>query len=258
MADTFQEHMCRLDIDFAPIIAGNAGSICPASRSVEMLKGTMKSGMNVDHLNFSHGTQEYHAETVKNVHTATESFASDPILIFYRPVAVALDTKAPEIRTELIKDSSTAEVELKKGATLKITLDDGYMEKCDENILWLDYKMICKVVELGSKIYVDDRLISLQVKEKEKDIQDLKFGVEQEVDMVFASFICQAAAVLEIRNILGKKGKNIKIISKIENHEGIRSFDEILEASDRIMVAPGDLGIEIPAKVFLAQKMMIG
>uniref|UniRef100_A0A2I2ZJE2 Pyruvate kinase n=1 Tax=Gorilla gorilla gorilla TaxID=9595 RepID=A0A2I2ZJE2_GORGO len=228
MADTFLEHMCCLDTDSPPITAWSTGIICtmgPASPLLEMLKKTIKSGMNVAHRN-SHGAHEYHTETIKNVCTATESFASDSIL--YQPIAVAPDTKGPEIPAGPVKGSGTAEVELKKG-----------------NILWLDYKNICKVVEVGCKIYVDDGLISLQVKQKdahflvtevenggslgskkgvnlpgaavdlpamlEKDIQDLKFGGEQDVDMMFSSFICKTSDIPEVRKVLGEKGKNRKV-----------------------------------------------
>lgn len=158
---------------------------------------------------------------------------------------------------------------------------------------YLDYKNITQVISPGKLIYVDDGIMSFEVLEvvdektlrvkclnngnissrkgvnlpgtdvdlpalSEKDIADLKFGVKNKVDMIFASFIRRGSDIDKIREVLGEEGKEIQIIAKVENQQGVNNFDEILEATDGVMVARGDLGIEIPApKVFIAQKMMI-
>jgi len=275
-----------LTLDFPTQHIRKTSIICtigPATNSVEHIVKLRGAGMNIVRLNFSHGSHEYHKSVIDNVR---KSYA----LHHGRPVAIALDTKGPEIRTGIMKDN--VELPIKAGHIMTISVDDKYANCCDLDVLYVDYKNLSKVIEVGKVIYVDDGILSFKVLEvhddhlkvqalnagtlsskkgvnlprtdvdlpaiSEKDAGDLKFGVENNVDMIFASFIRSASDVKEVRAVLGEEGKSIKIIAKIENYQGVNNFDEILQEADGIMVARGDLGIEIPAsQVFIAQKMMI-
>jgi len=240
--------------------------------------------MNIVRMNFSHGEYEYHQSVVDNVRKLV---ASEP----GRPLAIALDTKGPEIRTGVMRPG-LEEVKISADHEFIVTSDTQYAKLCDDKFLFVDYPNIVKVTAPGKMIYVDDGILSLLVLSiegknirvravnsgtissrkgvnlpktpvdlpalSEKDKKDLKWGVKNGVDMIFASFIRRAQDVIDIREVLGPDGASIKIIVKIENEQGVQNFDEILRETDGVMVARGDLGIEIPAsQVFVAQKMII-
>lgn len=266
------------------------GIICtlgPATNTSAGISALRKAGMNIARLNFSHGTHAYHAATVQAVRTSVEDFVG-------RPIAIALDTKGPEIRLGDLEVSSGFEVG--EGAEVRLTTDPKYQAAGNPftHGVFVDYPTLGSTVAAGQPIYVDDGNLTLVVKSiskegdyvvtqannahvllgrkgvnlpdcaldlppvSEKDKQDLRFAVEHRLDIVFASFIRRASDIHAIRNVLGADGAHIQVIAKIENSEGVRNFDEILKVADGIMVARGDLGIEIPPEnVFLAQKWMI-
>ncbi|KAF3938884.1 hypothetical protein ABW19_dt0209413 [Dactylella cylindrospora] len=259
-------------------------TIGPKTNSVEMINKLRKCGLNIVRMNFSHGTYEYHQSVIDHAREAERQYSG-------RPLAIALDTKGPEIRTG--NTEGDVDIPISVGDEITVTTDDAYKAACTKEIMYVDYKNITKVIEEGRTIYVDDGVLSFQVLKivdeqnilckclnngkisskkgvnlpntdvdlpplSEKDKADLRFGVQNGVDMIFASFIRQASDVRTIREVLGEDGKEIQIICKIENQQGVNNFDEILKETDGIMVARGDLGIEIPpAQVFMAQKMMI-
>jgi pyruvate kinase len=256
-------------------------TIGPASESVEKLTQLIESGMNVARLNFSHGDFEEHGQRIQNIREASK--------LTGKTVAILLDTKGPEIRTNNMVNGA---IELKSGdnITVSMTEVEGTTEKFS-----ITYPGLIEDVHVGSKILLDDGLIGLEVlsidkaqneiqtkilnsgtlKNKkgvnvpgvsvklpgitEKDTNDIIFGIEQGVDFIAASFVRRASDVLEIRQLLEEKqATHIHIIPKIENQEGVDNIDEILEVSDGLMVARGDLGVEIPAEeVPLVQKMLI-
>ena len=288
------EHSTQLDIYSAPAAVRATSIICtigPKTKAPEVLTELRKCGLSIVRMNFSHGSYEYHGEVID---AARKSVVDSPL--DGRLVAIALDTKGPEIRTGTTVGGGN--VELVAGSKLTVTTDPAKKEECSASLIYMDYANLPKVMSVGGIIFVDDGLLELKVESidvgagtmecevmntgmlgskkgcnlpdvdvdlpalSEKDKADLAFGVSKNVDMIFASFIRKASDVREVRKCLVDAdpyiGKRIRIISKIENHEGMRNFDEILVETDGVMVARGDLGIEIPtSKVFLAQKMMI-
>lgn len=251
----------------------------PATDSPEVLEQLILAGMDVARLNFSHGTHEEQGRRMQAIREARAKCG--------RPVAILLDTKGPEIR---VRNFEGDKVLLENGQDFTLT---GRELLGNKNIASITFPDLHKDIKTGTKILIDDGLIEMEVKEiKDGDIvctvlnggyvsnhkgvnlpgvhinmeflsavdrEDILFGIENEVDFVAASFVRCADDVKQIRHLLNwNGGGGIKIISKIENQEGLDNIDEIIEASDAIMVARGDMGVELPEEeVPIAQKMII-
>lgn len=251
----------------------------PSTQDDNVLRELMLKGMNVARLNFSHGSHAEHKKTINRVKKMRQELGL--------PVALLLDTGGPEIRLGKFEQER---VELEKGQTFILTARDVVGTK---EIVSITYKNLIYDVHVGMKILLDDGLIELEIVNiadtdiictvknggmisdhkgvnvpnanlsmpyiSEKDRDDILFGIEQGFDFIAASFIRSAEDVLEIRRIFSEQGCDfIRIISKIENRQGVDNIDEILRVSDGIMVARGDLGVEIPIQeVPVIQKMII-
>lgn len=253
-------------------------TIGPKSENVNILKELMINGMNICRLNFSHGTHEEHQIRVNNIKKAREELNL--------PIALLLDTKGPEIR---LGQLSVDEVNLKSGDIFTLTIEDILGSEKRASI---SYKELPYDVEIGNTILIDDGLVEMEIIAKtskditclvknngiiksnkginvpnikinlpsitEKDKLDILFAVRNDFDFIAASFVRKAEDVFEIRKILDENKSDIKIVSKIESQEAVENIDSIIEASDGIMVARGDLGVEIKTELIpIIQKEII-
>ena len=251
----------------------------PNEDNREIMVELAKNGMDIARFNFSHGSHEEQKTRLDQLKSVRDELGL--------PIAALLDTKGPEIRTGMLKDEK--KVALVEGQEYTLTTRQIVG---DENIGSINYAGLPEDVAAGNKILIDDGLIELlvtgvegteihctvvnggelgqrkgvnvpKVKVKlpaltEKDKEDIWFGIEQGFDFIAASFVRNADAIVEIKQMLEVAGSNIKVIAKIENEEGIENLDAIIEASDGIMVARGDMGVEIPAEqVPFIQKTII-
>lgn len=251
----------------------------PATDDIEVLRAMARAGMNVARFNFSHGSHEEHKQRIDRVKAVREEYDL--------PIALLLDTKGPEIRTGDMQDGK---IFLKKGEQIRLT-----PRAClgTPNKISITYPDLYQDVQAGTSILIDDGLIELRVEQtqeqdilcrilndgavsnhkginvpdvhlsipylSDKDKSDIKFGIEQGVDFIAASFVRTADDVQQLRMLLDENGGgHINIIAKIENQQGVENIDGIVALADGVMIARGDMGVEIPAEdVPPIQKMLI-
>lgn len=240
-------------------------TIGPATESYEMLTQLYEAGMNIVRLNMSHGDHEWHASVIKRIKTLNQKVKF--------PVPILLDTQGPEIRTGILAN----DLNLRAGQEISVSVRGS--SDVEQTSIHVDYTDLVETVCVGDKITVDNGLINLEVLEKEafamrcrvvdggvlkskrhvnlpgirvnlpaitaKDERDVLFGLEHDVDFIALSFVREASDVQTLKKLMGSKTGRTKIIAKIEDQEGVKNLDSIIAEADGIMVARGDLGVEI-------------
>jgi len=239
-------------------------TIGPSTSSYEMLMSMYEAGMNVVRINMSHGSHDTHKKVIKSIKSINQKIKD--------AIPMLLDLQGPEIRTGTLQN----DLQLKEGDIITVSVRPEDVERSSFSI---DYEDLINTVKEGEMITVDNGLINLEILKKdqgtlqckvihggmlkskrhvnlpgirvnlpsitEKDKKDVLFGIEQEVDFIALSFVREAIDVLQLKELLGSKANKIKIVSKIEDQQGINNIEEIIDVSDAIMVARGDLGVEI-------------
>jgi len=239
-------------------------TIGPSTSSYEMLMSMYEAGMNVVRINMSHGSHDTHKKVIKSIKSINQKIKD--------AIPILLDLQGPEIRTGTLQN----DLQLKEGDIITVSVRPEDVERSSFSI---DYEDLINTVKEGEMITVDNGLINLEILKKdqgtlqckvihggmlkskrhvnlpgirvnlpsitEKDKKDVLFGIEQEVDFIALSFVREAVDVLQLKELLGSKANKIKIVSKIEDQQGINNIEEIIDVSDAIMVARGDLGVEI-------------
>ncbi|MBI5409418.1 MAG: pyruvate kinase [Nitrospirae bacterium] len=254
-------------------------TIGPASGSKSVVHQMIKAGMNVARLNFSHGTYETHKNAVELIRSCARQSGS--------PVAILQDLKGLKIRIGSVKDGA---VRIEKGSALKLTTKNILGS---DKLVQIQYPHLMKDLKTGSAVLIDDGLIQLRVIKKEKDrltaevieggilkekkgvnlpnvrisastftkkdMDDLSFGIKLGVDYIALSFVCSKKDILKVKNFLKKQRSDIPVIAKIETRQALENIEDIIDVSDGIMIARGDLGVELPTEeVPLIQKRLIG
>lgn len=239
----------------------------PATSDKEMIKKLAMAGMNIARLNMSHGDHEFHRKIIRNIKSLNKDLGKYPI-------AILMDTQGPEIRTGDVDN----ELDLKVGETFTFHVIPG--RESEAQSVFVNYIDILNDLKVGDRVTVDNGLINLAVQEiregelvctvldggklgsrkhinlpgirvnipsiTPKDMKDILFGLEEEIDFIALSFVRSPDDVVQLRSIIDEKGAHAQIVAKIEDQEGVKNLDEIIAVSDGVMVARGDLGVEVP------------